>query len=96
MAVQKVTEKWSSSVNVVTIGSGDKAVQVGGETTLPFLHDEGEMPHRPVIALEVYDMVPDGWSKPLLDVLQGVADDPVAWAKKGQNEWGADMICLRM
>lgn len=96
MPVQKVTENWRSGVNVVTIGGGDRVVQVGGETTLPFLHDEGKMPHRPVIALEVYDMIPDGWSEPLLDVLQDVANDPVAWAKKGQDEWGADLICLRL
>lgn len=96
MPVQKVTENWRSGVNIVTIGGGDRLVQVGGETTLPFLHDEGKIPHRPVIALEVYDMIPDGWSEPLLDVLQDVANDPVAWAKKGQDEWGADLICLRL
>jgi len=96
MAVQKITETWSSSVKVVTIGSGDKAIQVGGETALPFLHSEGEMPHRPVIALEVYDMIPDGLPEPLLGVLGDVANDPVAWAKKGQEEWGADLVCLRL
>ncbi len=96
MSVSRVKQKWSNSINVVTIGSEDRAVTVGGETTLPFLHDEGEMPHRPVIALEVYDRVPDTWTDVLVDALGDVVDDPVAWARKGQDEWGVDLISLRL
>lgn len=96
MPVEKVTEKWTSSVNVLTIGTEDAALQVGGETTLPFLHDEGEMPHRPTIAVEVYDFVPEGWSNALREALGDVITDPVQWAKKAQDEWGADLISLRL
>lgn len=94
MPLEKVTEKWKSSVNVVRLGRGDNTVMVGGETVLPFLHDEGKMPYRPVIALEVYDSVPEGWTTTLRSALSDVIDDPVSWAKKGQDEWGADLICL--
>ena len=95
MLLKKVTRKWRNRINVVTIGNEDEAIQVGGETTLPFLHDEGEMPHRPVIALEVYDSVPDNWTDTLLSALGNVVNDPVAWAKKGKDEWGVDLISLR-
>ncbi len=95
MAVEKVTRSWSNSINVVTIGEGDNAVRVGGETTLPFLHDEGDMPHRPKIALDVFDAVPDTWSGVLVQALGEAADDAVAWAKKGQ-EMGVDLISLHM
>lgn len=95
MPIKKVTRSWKSSISVVTIGSDGESIQVGGETTLPFLHDEGEMPNRPVIALEVYDSVPDNWTDILLETLGDVTDDPVAWAKKGQDEWNADLICLK-
>lgn len=96
MTIKKVTQKWKNSINVVTIGKDDEAVQVGGETTLPFLHDEGEMPYRPVIALEVYDSVPDTWTDTLLNSLGDVVNDPVEWAKKGQDDWGVDLISLRL
>ena len=96
MPVERVTEKWKSSINIVTIGNGDSAIKVGGETTLPFLFDEGKMPCRPVIALEVFDMIPDGWSDTLCNELRDVINDPIAWAKKGQDEWDADIICLRL
>lgn len=96
MSVSRVKQKWSHRINVVTIGSEDRAVTVGGETTLPFLHDEGEMPHRPVIALEVYDRAPDTWTDTLMEALGDVVNDPVAWARKGQDEWGVDLISLRL
>lgn len=96
MPIKKVTQSWKNSINVVTIGKDHEAVQVGGETTLPFLHDEGEMPHRPVIALDVYDSVPDTWTDTLLNALGDVVNDPVEWAKKGQDEWNVDLISLRL
>jgi len=96
MAVERVKQRWKNSINVVTIGKDDEVVEVGGETTLPFLHDEGEMPHRPVIALDVYDSVPDTWTNTLLDALGDVVNDPVEWAKKGEEEWNVDLISLRL
>ncbi len=95
MTIERVTRKWKNSINVVTIGNDENKVQVGGETTLPFLHDEGEMPHKPVIALEVYDQVPDTWTDSLLETLGDVVKDPVEWAKKGK-ELGVDLISLRL
>ena len=96
MPIKRVTRKWRDRINVVAIGNDDEAIQVGGETTLPFLHDEGEMPYRPVIALEVYDSVPGNWADTLPSILGDVVNDPVAWAKKGEEEWNVDLICLRL
>jgi len=96
MPVERFTEKWKSSINVVTVGNGDFAINIGGETTLPFLLDEGKMPYKPSIALEVYDVVPEGLPEALSNRLKDVINDPVAWAKKGQDEWNADAICLRI
>lgn len=95
MAVERVTRSWSNSINVVTIGKGDNAVEVGGQTTLPFMHDEGDMPHRPKIALDVFDEVPETWTDVLVEGLGDAAEDPVAWAKMGQ-EMGVDLISLHM
>ena len=44
MPVKIVTRKWRDEINTVTIGNQENAIRVGGETTLPFLHDEGKMP----------------------------------------------------
>jgi acetyl-CoA decarbonylase/synthase complex subunit delta len=34
---------------------------VGGESTLPFLLSEGSMPHKPVVAFEIWDIEPPDW-----------------------------------
>lgn len=95
MAVTIAKERWNSKVNELVLGAEPNVVKVGGESTLPFLHFEGEMPHRPVIALEVWDMEPADWPGYLAGAFADVLNDPVAWAKKCE-EYGADMVCLRL
>jgi acetyl-CoA decarbonylase/synthase complex subunit delta len=87
---------YSGSIKEVTLGDGDKAVTVGGETAYPFHLFEGEMPHRPRIAMEVYDIQPEDWAEAALEPFAGVSDDPVAWAKKCVDEYGAEMVCLQL
>ncbi len=55
MPVEFVKEKYNGAINTIEIGNGAKCVKIGGETTLPFLFEEGAMPNQPVIALEVLD-----------------------------------------
>lgn len=96
MAVDKVTRSWSNQINVVTLGKGENEVTVGGETTLPFLHGEGDMPHSPKIALDVFDLVPETWSDTLVEGLGDVIKDPVSWAQWGAEDLGVDLIALHI
>ncbi len=103
MALELVKDSWASKINTVTIGATSteggtrtSVVTVGGETTMPFLHFEGEMPNRPVIAMEVLDMKPDDWPEVLTEPFGDVLGDPAAWAKKCVDEYKADMICLTL
>ena len=77
-------------------GTRTSTVTIGGETTTPFLHFEGETPNRPVIAMEVLDQKPDNWPPVLAEPFGDVLDDPGAWAKKCVEEFGAAMICVRL
>jgi acetyl-CoA decarbonylase/synthase complex subunit delta len=102
MPVEIPKESWTSSVLEVTLGATPEeggtrghTVTVGGETTLPFLHYEGVIPHRPVVAVEVLDKHPDDWSPLLKEAWGDLLDDPVAWAAKGV-ELGADLVCVRL
>jgi len=103
MPFEMPVEKWATGVSEVTIGatSADggtrtSVVTIGGDTSLPFLHFEGKTPNKPAIAMEVLDIAPSNWAPPLQDALGDVAEDPAAWAKKCVDEFGADMICLRL
>ncbi len=101
--MEKATEKWVSRVNEVTIGAIEReggtrgsAIKVGGATTLSFLHFEGVIPNPPAIAMEVWDMEPPDWPAVLKEPFGDVLADPVEWAKKCVNEYGANFLCLRL
>lgn len=95
-AVEIPTEKWTGKIHEVKLGgNGRKSVVVGGETTLPFLHFEGKIPNRPLIAIEIQDRNPTDWSPHLISAWGDVLSDPGAWAKKAV-EYGADIIVLRL
>ena len=94
-------EKWGGKIREVTLGATPatggtrtKTVTVGGETTLPFLHFEGEIPHPPVIAIEIQDRRPAQWPAVLIQPWDKVMDDVAAWAKAAE-EYGADIILLQ-
>ena len=76
MAVPDVKEKWSASVLTVTLGATaaeggtrEKTITVGGATSIPFMKFEGDVGHRPVIAMDVLDVEPTDWSASLLEAL---------------------------
>jgi acetyl-CoA decarbonylase/synthase complex subunit delta len=95
-------ERWTGSIREVTLGATadqggtrTKTVTVGGESTLPFLHFEGEVPNPPVVGIEIQDSYPSDWSPVLLAAWGEVVNDPAAWAKKAE-EVGADVIVLKL
>jgi acetyl-CoA decarbonylase/synthase complex subunit delta len=96
MAFEIPKTAYSGKIKEMTLGKGDKAVTVGGESAYPFYLFEGEMPNLPKIAMEVYDMPPEEWAEAALEPFAGVTDDPVAWAQKCIKDYGAEMICLQL
>jgi len=96
MAFEIPKTSYSGKIREIKLGKGDKSVTVGGETAYPFYLFEGEMPNLPKIAMEVYDSPPEEWAQAALDPFLGVTDDPVAWAKKCIEDYGAEMICLQL
>jgi acetyl-CoA decarbonylase/synthase complex subunit delta len=102
MEIPDVKEKWTSRINTVTIGATKeqggtrgKTVTVGGENTLPFLTDEGEIPNKPVIAGFVGDTVPD-WPEVIQKAIGKEINSPVEWAQKSVAEYGVDLISVKM
>lgn len=103
MSFEIPVEKWTSAVNTVTLGATAQeggtrtsTVTLGGATTLPFLHFEGQLPNRPVVAMEVLDTEPKDWPEALARPFGDVLADPAAWARKCVEEFGAEAICLRL
>jgi len=103
MALELLKDKWTNTISSVKLGATKEeggtrgsAITVGGETTMPFLLDEGKMPNKPVVAMEILDVEPKGWPEVLLEPFGDAVKDPVVWAKKCVDEFKADLICLTL
>ena len=90
-------EKWSGRVRAITLGAtaaegGTRShtVTVGGETTLPFLHFEGEIPNRPVVAIEVVDRRPADWPAVVVapGAWRGLTGSGATPPRRGGWRWG--------
>ena len=95
-------EKWTGSIREITLGATAaeggtraKTVTVGGQTAMPFLDIEGELGHKPVIAVEIQDRKPDDWSPLLMQAWGDAMNDPGEWAKAAEKA-GADLILLQL
>ena len=96
MAFEISKTTYTGKIKEVKLGKGQKAVAVGGETSYPFHLFEGDMPHPPRIAMEVYDTPPEDWPEAAVEPFKDVANDPSAWAKKCVTTYGAEMIALQL
>lgn len=87
--------KSASRICEVTVGTGDRAVTAGGESSLPFYTFDGKTPNRPRTGIEITD--------------GGVADQPAVvqkyydgcvsaadMARKASSFEGVDFICLAL
>jgi acetyl-CoA decarbonylase/synthase complex subunit delta len=89
-------ETYAGAIKNITIGKGDGALTVGGQTCYPFYQFEGEMPNKPTIAMEIWDMEPEDWPEAAKAPFKDVLNDPVAWAKKCVDEYNAQAIVLQL
>ena len=96
MGLKVFKESYTGGIKEITLGKGDKAITVGGETCYPFYSFEGDMPSKPVVAMEVWDTAPEEWPEAVLSPFKDVVSDPAAWAKKCVDEFGAELIVLQL
>jgi acetyl-CoA decarbonylase/synthase complex subunit delta len=101
--MELILEKWSGKVSVVSLGATKKEggtrsaqIQVGDQATLPFLFCEGAIPHKPVIAFEIWDIAPPEWPQELSKFYSDVFGEPVAWAEKCVKTYKAQLLCIRL
>ena len=96
MAFEIPKISYNGVIREIPLGKEANPMIVGGETSYPFHLFEGEMPHPPKIAMDVYDAPPEEWPQALLDSLGDVIQDPAAWAQKCVASYGAEMIALQL
>lgn len=77
-------------------GTRSHTITIGGSSALPFHFFEGEAPHRPVVAMEVLDKAPKKYPASLMDYYQDVIDKPGEMAKRCVEQYGAQLISVRL
>ena len=95
-------ESWDGTVREITLGAtaaegGTRShtVTIGGSSAMPYMHFEGQTPHKPVIAIEILSRRPDDWSELLMKAWGDVMNDPGDWAKAAEAA-GAEVIYLKL
>ncbi len=63
---------------------------------MPFHLWEGSMPHRPKVALEVFDRIGERFPQVLRDSWGELVHDPVAMARAAVERHGADLVAVRL
>lgn len=102
MPVPEIAERFTGSVNRVTLGATKDAggtrtstVTVGGARNMVYGGSANDAGEKPVVAMDVLDATPDDWPDALLEPYKDVIDSPGDWAKKCVEEFGAELICLK-
>lgn len=76
-------------------GSRGRTVVIGGSTTPAFYLFEKMPSHRPVIAVDTFDMKVT-LPKAIRTQVEEVWEDTAAWAKMAVNKWGADVLTIHL
>ena len=95
MPFNQKPQKFSAKINTVTIGTGDKAIALGGESVLPFYTFDGDIENAPKVGVEITDNGIDETVpgiKAYYDGCASVAD----MAKKASEMEGADFVVLTL
>ena len=77
-------------------GTRGKTYSIGGETCMPFHLWEGDMPHHPLVAMEVFDLVSDKYPPVLKEFFGNALKNPAEMAKLCVEKYGADLISVRL
>jgi acetyl-CoA synthase len=77
-------------------GTRAKTYTIGGATCMPFHLWEGEMPNRPLVAMEVFDSINDKYPEELRNIYGDLLHHPAEMAKTCVEKYGADLISIRL
>ena len=95
MAFKRVPQKFTASVNKVTIGTGDKAIVLGGENVMPLYSFDAPITNRVKIGVEITD---SGYDKtvPGIAAFYAGAETIGEIAKRASEMPGGDFVVLTL
>ena len=93
MSFEPKKQPYRGRINAVTLGTGDKAVVIGGQNVLPFYTFDAPIEHAPKIGVEISDLAGE-WKSAGLSEFYAGCTTMVDYAKKAETMEGADFLCL--
>ncbi len=93
MSFAPKTAPYSGKINAVTLGTGDKAIVIGGQNVMPFYTFDAPIENAPKIGVEISDAA-DSWTTPGLVEFYAGCSTMAERAKKAETMEGADFLCL--
>ena len=93
MAFTPKTAPCSGRIHAVTLGTGDKAITIGGQNVLPFYTFDAAIEHAPKIGVEISDAA-ETWTVPGLAAFYAGCTTMAQRAKKAETLEGVDFLCL--
>ena len=95
MPFNRKAHKFSASIGTVEIGTGDKAIKLGGENVMPFYTFDGSMGDGPKVGVEITDLGLDAEPQGVKDYYAGCTSFADI-AKKAEAMPGGDFVVLRL
>ena len=87
------TQPYSGKINAVTLGTGDKAIVIGGQSVLPFYTFDAPIENAPKIGVEISDTACE-WTEAGLKEFYAGCTTMAEFAQRAETMPGADFICL--
>ena len=87
------TAPFSGKINAVTLGTGDKAIVIGGQNVLPFYTFDAAIENAPKVGVEISDAAAS-WDVPGLVEFYAGCTTMAERAKKAEELPGCDFIAL--
>ena len=91
MSFEPKKQAYSAHINAVTLGTGDKAIVIGGQNVLPFYTFDAPIENAPKVGVEVSDKA-STWNAPELAAFYAGCTTMADFAKKAATMPGADFI----
>ena len=77
-------------------GTRGHTLKVGGANCMPFHLWEGAMPNRPLVAMEVFDVISEKYPAVLRNIYGDLLNRPAEMARVCVEKYGADLISVRL
>ena len=95
MPFNQKPQKFNAKINAVTVGTGDKAVTIGGNSTFPFYTFDAPTENSPKIGVEITDMGLDDFAPGIKAYYEGCTT-MAEIAQKAAAMEGGDFVVLNL